>query len=155
MSYARVDFGLFGLEGVLSLADELGLTDDQVEAIRRLEREHRLKVADLEAKLKKLKAQWDYELSAEEPNFNRLKRLAEEMAQAEAKLKAERMKHELEVLKVLTPEQREKWRKLRRQPWLGIGKGIEELLEDLFEDLEEEFPGLRMRLRIFGEGERI
>jgi len=142
--------GLFlsfcGFGGILDFADRLDLTDDQVEAIRKLEREHKLRAADLEAKLKKLRARWDYEMTAEEPNFKRLRQLANQIADTKAKLEAERLKFELSILEVLTPEQRERWRKLRH-PWSRVN----EELERIFRELEQELPGLKMRIKVFEE----
>lgn len=143
--------GFIGFEDPLAWAEELELSQEQVQELRELRREHRVREADLRAKLEKLRAQWDYELGKREPDFKKLRKLAKDLADAEVRLEAERMEYELKVLEVLTPEQREKFLRMRKP--FGWLKGFGERLGRKLEEFEREFPGFRLKVRVYEDEE--
>lgn len=108
------------------LKQQLGLTEEQVKKITELRTEHLNKVskiaAELAAKRAELKTLW----LSEKPDEKRIRELTEQIAKLQAELAIERTNFQLEVRKILTPEQ---LRKLplfggrKFAPGLGLGLG--------------------------------
>lgn len=108
------------------LKQQIGLTDEQVKKIAELRTEHLNKVSklatELAAKRAELRALW----LAEKPDENRIRELTEQIAKLQAELATERTNFQLEVRKILTPEQLSKlplFGGRKFAPRLGLGLG--------------------------------
>lgn len=108
------------------LKQQLGLTDEQVKKITELRTEHLNKVskiaAELAAKRAELRALW----LVEKPDEKRIRELTEQIAKLQAELATERTNFQLEIRKILTPEQLSKlplFRGRKFAPELGLGFG--------------------------------
>ncbi|MFN3421828.1 MAG: Spy/CpxP family protein refolding chaperone [Armatimonadota bacterium] len=108
------------------LKQQLGLTDEQVKKLTELRTKHLDKVsklaADLAAKRAELRTLW----LAEKPDEKRIRELTEQIAKLQAELAFERVNFQLEVRKILTPEQLSKLPLIlgrKFAPGLGLGLG--------------------------------
>lgn len=108
------------------LKPQLGLTDEQVKKLTELRTKHLNEVskivAELAAKRAELRTLW----LAEKPDEKRIRELTEQIAKLQAELATERTNFQLEVRKILTPEQLSKLLLLSKRkfaPGLGLGLG--------------------------------
>ncbi|MFN4180868.1 MAG: Spy/CpxP family protein refolding chaperone, partial [Armatimonadota bacterium] len=106
------------------LKKQLGLTDEQVKKLTELRTEHLNKVSKLVSELAAKRAELRTLWLAEKPDEKRIRELTEQIAKLQAELASERVNSQLEVRKILTPEQLSKlpliWGR-RFAPGLGLG----------------------------------
>jgi Spy/CpxP family protein refolding chaperone len=107
------------------LKQQLGLTDEQVKKLTELRTKHLEKVgklvAELAAKRSELRTLW----LSQKPDENRIKELTEQIAKLQAELLTERTNFQLEVRKILTPEQLSKLPQIWGRGFgLGLGLGL-------------------------------
>jgi len=98
---------------LLNLADELGLTDEQIEEIRDIQYNFKKAEIGLKADIKTLRLELHHLMMQEEPNEREIARVVERMADAEKKLLKHRVDKKLAMKKVLTAEQFEKFLKIK------------------------------------------
>jgi len=107
-----------------ALKQQLGLTDEQVKKLTELRTEHLKKVSKIAAELAAKRAELGTLWLSDKPDEKRVKELTEQISKLQAELATERMNFQLEVRKILTPEQLGKLPLLRGfGPGLGLGLG--------------------------------
>ena len=97
--------------------ERLGLSPDQRRRIETIRQDHRLKQIDLRASAEKARVTLEPLVGAEQPDEGRILSQMDRVSQAENELRKDEMRQQLEIRKVLTPDQ---WRRLqderRNQP---------------------------------------
>ncbi|MGC8762741.1 MAG: Spy/CpxP family protein refolding chaperone [Acidobacteriota bacterium] len=101
---------------------DLGLTPEQSRKLSDLRYAHRSKMIEERAALEKKVLELKRELDKENPDEAAALRLADEVSSLRARMARERIAHQLEVRKILTPEQWAKVRDSYRGEW-GEGRG--------------------------------
>lgn len=107
-----------------TLKQKLGLTDEQVKKLTELRKEHLSKVSKLAAELAAKKAELRALWLSPKPDEKRIRELTEQIAKLKGELATERVNYQLEVRKILTPEQLSKLPTLFGRwapPGLGLG----------------------------------
>ncbi len=94
------------------LAQELGLTDDQISQMEKIFQDHRLKLIDLKAALEKQEALLEPMIEADHPDESQVLAQIDKVAQARAELEKANARMLLGIRHVLTPEQ---WKKLEAE----------------------------------------
>lgn len=94
------------------LAQELGLTDDQISQMEKIFQDHRLKLIDLKAALEKQEALLEPMVEADHPDESQVLAQIDKVAQARAELEKANARMLLGIRRVLTPEQ---WKKLEAE----------------------------------------
>jgi Spy/CpxP family protein refolding chaperone len=94
------------------LAERLGMNSDQRKKIEAAVQEHRLKQIDLRAAVEKARVMLEPLVAAEQPDEGRILAQIDRVAQAEAELRKDEMRLQLEIRRALTPEQ---WRRLQQE----------------------------------------
>lgn len=110
------------------LAQNLGLTDDQISKMEKIFQDHRLKLIDLHAALQKQEALLEPMVEADHPEEDRVLSQIDQVAQARAELEKANARMLLDIRNVLTPDQ---WKKLQaerasRQPHALRQHGIQQ-----------------------------
>jgi Spy/CpxP family protein refolding chaperone len=100
-----------GMHGILAMADELGLTDDQKDKLRQMATEHQLAMVDKHAAVKKaqiaLKA-----LKHDEADDSKVLAAIDEVARLKADVQKAQYSHHQQVKGLLTEEQVQKMKSL-------------------------------------------
>lgn len=102
----------------------LGLTDEQVKKLAELRTEHLNKVSKLAAELAAKRAELRTLWLSTKPDEKRIRELTEQITKLQSELATERVNFQLEVRKILTPEQLSKLPTLFGRwapPGLGLG----------------------------------
>jgi len=94
------------------LAQRLGISAEQRSKVEALMQEHRLKRIDLNAALQKAQVTLEPLVNAEQPDETKILAQMDRVAQAQAELQKDEMRQQLEIRRVLTPEQ---WRRLQQE----------------------------------------
>ena len=97
------------------IMQELGLTREQIQQIRRINQERRPIMQEAQRRWQTARRNLDMAIYADDLNDEQVKELAKEAALAQAELLKERTLTEYLIRKVLTPEQLVKFRQLRQQ----------------------------------------
>jgi len=90
------------------IAAELGLSEEQIAALRKAQYEQRLKMLGLESDLGKLRLTQRHLLEQDDVDEAKILANVDEIAAKNAELARLRMQHALALRKILTPEQRRK-----------------------------------------------
>ena len=96
--------------------ERLGLNPDQRKRVEAIRQDHRLKQIDLRANVEKARITLEPLIGAEQPEENKILQQMDRLSQAENELRKDEMRQQLEIRKVLTPDQ---WRRVqdeRRNP---------------------------------------
>jgi Spy/CpxP family protein refolding chaperone len=99
--------GGLAVEMVLRHADDLKLTDAQVESLEGLAGETRKKLVDLHAEIQKSEIEIQSLIRSESGDLARINRHIEAASKARARIQEERIALLFDVRKILTPEQKE------------------------------------------------
>ncbi len=109
-------FGPRGLHGPWwdnpEVAQKIGLTDDQKKKIDDIVQQHRLKLVDLDATLKKEEITMEPLVNSDQPDEAKLLAQIDKVAQARAELEKANARMLLGVRRVLTTDQ---WKKLKEE----------------------------------------
>ncbi len=98
---------------------DLGLSPEQSQKLSDLRYAHRAKMIEERAALEKKTLELKRELDKENPDGAAALRLVDEVSALRARMARERLAHQLEVRKILTPEQWAKARETFRGEWGG------------------------------------
>jgi Spy/CpxP family protein refolding chaperone len=99
---------------------QLKLTDDQRKAMDGILQDHRMKLVDLQATLKKAELEMQPLIKADEPNQGAILAQIDKVAQARAELEKANARFLLALRGKLTPEQ---WKQLRTMRENHMGRG--------------------------------
>jgi len=94
------------------LAQRVGISAEQRTKVEALMQEHRLKRIDLNAALQKAQVTLEPLVNAEQPDENKILAQMDRVAQAQAEMQKDEMRQQLEIRRVLTPEQ---WRRMQQE----------------------------------------
>jgi Spy/CpxP family protein refolding chaperone len=108
--HGRMERGL----GVLTMADELGLTDQQIDKIKELSFAHQNTMIDMRAELKKAQLILREEMAADNPDKVSALAAARNVNAIEGKIEEARISHRFEMHDILTAEQLDKLKELRQ-----------------------------------------
>ena len=97
------------------LIDQLDLTAEQIQQIRRVNQEKKLQLRAAQTRLREANFSLDQAIYAETASETEIQRLIKEVQNAHAELISVRSLTELEVRKVLTPEQLVRFREIRQK----------------------------------------
>jgi len=104
-----------GGHNLMMLADELQLTDEQIEQFKDLKYEMEKKAIDLRANLEKERLELKRMMDADKPNRRAVISQAEKVHGIEGKLNVQRIEHELDIADILTDQQRTRLKELHRE----------------------------------------
>jgi Spy/CpxP family protein refolding chaperone len=93
-----------------TLAQQVGLTDDQKKKMDDIFQQHRLKLIDLDAAVQKQEAIMQPLIEADQPDETKILAQIDAIAQARAELEKDRARMLFSIRQTLTPDQ---WKKLR------------------------------------------
>jgi Spy/CpxP family protein refolding chaperone len=103
--------------------EEIGLTQDQSEKLAKIISDHITSTASLRAEMLSKRLELRTELSKEKPDMAKVEKLTGEISSIQAKLLMARIRTEIAIKNLLTPEQKSKLNELRAsRPGKG-GKG--------------------------------
>lgn len=102
------------------VAQKIGLTDEQKKKINDIIQQHRLKLVDLEATLKKEEIFMEPLVNADQPDEAKLLAQIDKVAQARAELEKANARMLLGVRRVLSADQ---WKKLQEEHHGGLREG--------------------------------
>jgi Spy/CpxP family protein refolding chaperone len=110
------------------VAEKIGLTEEQRKKMDDIFQQHRLKLVDLDANLKKEEIQMEPLVNADQPDEAKLLAQIDRVAQARAELEKANARMLLGIRRVLTADQ---WKKLQEEhqgpngmhPGMGMGPG--------------------------------
>ena len=105
----------FGAQGILTFADEIGLTDDQISEIKEMTVAFKLKQVDARAEMQKEQIKLRTMMRDENSDENTVNAAIDKVAQLNAQLKKMRYNHSQKVRNILTDEQKEKLKNLRME----------------------------------------
>ncbi len=100
-------------ERLKMLADRLGLTADQQEAIKKLQADGQRRRLEYQKNLMRLRNELRGEMLKDDPDAQRVQRLSEQIGSAQTQLRTSRLTERLALRKVLTPEQRDQLMMMR------------------------------------------
>ncbi|VAX19979.1 hypothetical protein MNBD_NITROSPINAE01-644 [hydrothermal vent metagenome] len=103
---------------------ELGLSDEQVDAIRLARKEMRRDAIRIRADLELKQLDFEDELQSENPDSKTLDKLINELAEFKAEQEKQRLAMIVKMVEVLTPEQKAKFlEKMMKRMMMGNQKG--------------------------------
>jgi Spy/CpxP family protein refolding chaperone len=94
-------------------ADELGLTDEQMESMREVRYNFQKAQIGLRAELKTSRLELRHLMMDEQPNQGEINKLVDKIADSQKKLLKQRVDKKLAMKEILTPEQFKKFIKMR------------------------------------------
>lgn len=103
-----------GGHGILTMADELGLTDQQIEKIKDLQFAHQNTMIDMKAELKKAELILHQEMAADNPDKAKALSAAKNVNAIKGKIQEAAISHRFEMHDILTAEQLDKLNDLRQ-----------------------------------------
>ena len=109
------------------IADEIELTDEQLEEIENIRYESELESVDMHAELKKEEIELRHLMDFEDFSRQEIMAQAEKVGEMKQELQLNKMDARLRSLEVLTDEQREKMKDLRRE---STREGIKKMHSD-------------------------
>jgi Spy/CpxP family protein refolding chaperone len=119
-----------GIKMLLAVADEINLTSDQKDKLKKLMVDFKLAQVDQKAKVKKAEIKLRALMRDEDANDSEVMTAIDEVARLKAELQKLRYRHRKEVRSLLTAEQIEKLKELRKERremmpehHLGMGPG--------------------------------
>jgi len=119
----------------------LNLSETQEQAIRELRRKHTKELIPLRSQAQSVELDLEAALDAEEPDLAQVNRLVEEKSKIRAEITKKRIAHRIAMVKLLTPEQRKKWRDRQGEGWgRGLGKGWDRWIGGDWQDCSGERP---------------
>ena len=113
-----------GLYHVLRFKEQLGLTQDQVKQINNLKFEHEKKKIDFQRDQKIAHMEIERELNLETLNENKVRELASEIGNLKRKNIEENFETQLNVIRLLTTEQKIKVKQMHEGPSEGSNRKI-------------------------------
>ena len=120
-----------GIGQIMMMADELGLTEQQRDQIKKLQTEFKLQMIDKNAVVEKAEVQLRSTMMDQNASEVEVGRLIDDVARARADVQKFRFSHHKQVLAVLTPDQAKKLQELRKEHmekrgsnWMGMGMGM-------------------------------
>ncbi|MCI0470780.1 MAG: periplasmic heavy metal sensor [Candidatus Aminicenantes bacterium] len=121
-----VEKNLFSGRMLLRMKDDIGLTDEQVSKIEKMQQAHRESMIKRDADLEILQSKFDTYLKEKQIDRARVDKLIREIATARTEMQLEIINYLLDLRKLLTAEQlvkaEELKEKMRSERW-GAGKG--------------------------------
>lgn len=112
---------------VLAQANELGLTDDQVEKIKDLSYTHRAAMIDFRSQLEKARLEMHHEMQSDNPSQEKVLALTRQMNDIKGQMAEASTRHRFDVRGLLTAEQLDKLKTLqgpgRGGPGMGMTRG--------------------------------
>ncbi len=102
-------------EPIRNFRDELELTDEQVDQLEELKYEHRLAGIEMRAELEKEKIEMEKLMSDDDFDRDGIYEQAEKVAELEKQLQLSRVEGKLDMMEILTQDQREKLREFKSQ----------------------------------------
>ncbi|KPL01277.1 MAG: hypothetical protein AMJ91_00520 [candidate division Zixibacteria bacterium SM23_73_3] len=109
---------------LMDMADELGLTDGQVENIREIQYNFKKTEIGLRAELKTSRLELRHLMMKENPSQKEIGRLVDRIAEAQKKVLKQNVDRKLALKEILTPEQFEKFIQMKRERGKGkMGRG--------------------------------
>jgi len=107
-----------------NLREELELTDQQIEQFEEMKYERRLASIDLRASLEKEKIEMERLMSSNDLDRKKIMSQAEKVADIQKEMHLARVEGQLDMMEILTQEQREKMKDLEmRKPRMGRSFG--------------------------------
>ena len=97
------------------LGSELGLNTNQTSAIRKIMYETRKKMIQLRADQEAAREDIEFQMDSDTPDEKAVMDACEKLGQVNAEIARNRVRNQLEMSKILTPEQREKMKQLRER----------------------------------------
>ena len=97
------------------LNSELGLNTNQADAIRKIMYDTRRNMIQLRADQEAARAEIEFQMDSDAPDEKAVMAACEKLGQVNAEIARNRVRNQLEVSKILTPEQREKMKQLRER----------------------------------------
>ena len=119
-----------GRMGDPSIERELGLTDIQMDSIREIRFRTKREIIPLQSQLKLKNLELQHEMQRDNPDERKIMSLADEIASVKAEIRKKNLRRTLRIQKILTPEQRKKFRELhwrrplRRRPPMMRGRPL-------------------------------
>ena len=113
-----------GLHHVLRFKEQLGLTEDQVTQINNLKFEYEKKKIDFQRDHKIAHMEIERELTSETLNENKVRELASQIGNLKRKNIEETFETQLNVIRLLTTEQKKKVRQVHENPSEGSNRKI-------------------------------
>ncbi len=98
----------WGHPGPLGMLARLGLSEEQWEKVERIRAEARRERLELRKEVLKVRAELHREMLEDAPSMEKIRRMAERMAELRGKMQISRLRQQLEIRKVLTAEQRDR-----------------------------------------------
>ena len=115
------DRGMGGAEGPMAeghqfrLHSELSLDSAQAEAIRKIMYDTRQSMIQLRADQEAARAAIEFQMDSDTPDEKAVMAACEKLGQVNAEIARNRVRNQMEISKLLTPEQREKMKQLRER----------------------------------------
>lgn len=109
------------------LVERLGLSPEQAESLNKLREEGEGERLVLRKEVIRLRHALQGEMLADQPDPGKVAKLSAEIGDAQAKLRTNRLRHQIELRKLLTPEQRDRMLTMRQgggHRGRGHGHGI-------------------------------
>lgn len=103
-----------GLQHLLAMGDEIGLTDQQRDQLKQLQLDHKIETIDRRAELKKAQVRLRALMREENADGGEVERAIDEVAGLRADLQKARYAHRKQIHAVLTEEQIDKIKELRQ-----------------------------------------
>ena len=100
--------------GIMKAADELGLTDQQIDKLEELGYQHQKEMIGKQAAVKEAKLEMKELMRKDNVDEKAAMAKQEKVLQAKADIARAMLKHKLAARKVLTEEQFDKWKKMKR-----------------------------------------
>lgn len=97
------------------LSSELGLSTNQAGAVRKIMYETRRKTIQLRADQEAARTDIEFQMDSDTPDEKALMAACEKLGQINAEIARNRVQNQLEMNKILTPEQRDKMKQLRER----------------------------------------
>ena len=109
---------------VLRFKEQLGLTEDQVTQINNLKFEHEKKKIDFQKDHKIAHIEIERELNSETLNENEVRRIANKIGNLKRKNIEEKFEAQLNVIRILTTEQKKKVKQMHENPKEGSNRKV-------------------------------
>jgi Spy/CpxP family protein refolding chaperone len=127
-NYSKGHYGGHGHHGglyhILRFKEQLGLTEDQVTQINNLKFEHEKKKIDFQRDHKIVHMEIERELNSETLNENKVRELASQIGNLKRKNIEEKFEAQLNIIRLLTTEQKRKVKQMHENPSEGSSQKI-------------------------------
>ena len=99
------------------LVQRLGLTEEQAASVRRMREESQTERLSLRKEMMRLRHALRGEMLEDLPDLQEVERLSTDISRLQARIRLERLRGQIELRKLLTPEQRDKLLAMRGDRW--------------------------------------